>query len=186
MNGNRRLAKRYAKALGELATQRGVLDIVQRDLERVVGAIRSDATVRALVANQRVARTAKEELLLKLAGDEAADLSKQFLRLVVQKRREDHLPAMFDEFVAYADAVRGVVEIEVKTATPLGDEEAKRLAESLAAFTGQQVRLVNVVEPKILGGVVARVGDVVVDGSVATRLERLKETLKQTRLQHVG
>ncbi|MFO7264654.1 MAG: ATP synthase F1 subunit delta [Bacillota bacterium] len=183
---NRKVAKRYAKALGELAAARQALDIVQRDLERVVSAIRSDATVSALVASRNVSRAAKEELLLKLAGDDAADLTKHFLRLVVQKRREDHLPAMFEAFVAYADRVRGVVEVEVTTAVPLGDEEAKRLAESLVAFTGNQVRLVPVVEPKILGGVVARVGDVVVDGSVATRLKRLKETLQRTRLQHVG
>ena len=74
----------------------------------------------------------------------------------------------------------------MRDATPLGGEEAHRLQESLAAFTGKQVRLTNVVEPKILGGVVARIGDLVVDGSVARRLERLKQTLQQTRLQNVG
>lgn len=186
MNVNRRLAKRYAKALGELAAQRQVIDEVQRDLERVVGAIRSDGAIEAFVANQLVSRAAKEELLLKLAGDDAVDLTKMFLRLVVQKRREEHLPAILEEYVAFADRLRGIVEVEVKTAMPLGDEEANHLRESLAAFTGRQVRLVNVVDPKILGGVVARVGDVVVDGSVAMRLERLRETLMQARLQNVG
>lgn len=186
MSGNRRLAKRYAKALGELAQQRQVIDDVLGDLERIVAAIRSDGAVRALVSNKQVPGAVKEELLLKLAGDGAADLTKLFLRLVVQKRREEHLPAMYDEFVAYADWARGIVEVEVRTATALGSEEAQRLQESLAAFTGKQVRLNNVVEPKILGGVVAKIGDLVVDGSVATRLERLKETLQQTRLQNVG
>ena len=93
---------------------------------------------------------------------------------------------MMAEYVAYADQAQGIVEVEVQSATPLGGEEADRLQESLTAFTGKQVRLTNVVEPKILGGVIARIGDLVVDGSVARRLERLKETLQETRLQNVG
>jgi len=186
MTGNRRLAKRYAQALGELARERQVIEQVQGDLQRVVGAIRSDDAVRSVVENKRVPGHVKVELLLKLAGEQAVDLTKQFLRLVVQKRREDHLPAMMAEYVAYADQAQGIVEVEVQSATPLGGEEADRLQESLTAFTGKQVRLTNVVEPKILGGVIARIGDLVVDGSVARRLERLKETLQETRLQNVG
>lgn len=186
MTANRRLAKRYAKALGELAVERGLIEKVQDDLGRVVAAIRSDDAVRFAVENKQVPAQVKMDLLLTLAGEDAADLTKQFLRLVVQKRREEHLPAMLDEYVAYADWARGIVEVEVKTAKPLGRQEADRLMESLAAFTGKQVRLKNVVEPKILGGVVARIGDLVVDGSVARRLERLKETLQQTRLESVG
>lgn len=186
MTGNRRLAKRYAKALGELAHERGVIEHVQEDLSRVVAAIRSDARVRFAVENKQVPGHVKQDLLLKLAGDQAVDLTKQFLHLVVQKRREEHLPVMLDEFIAYADRARGIVEVEVRSATPLGGEEAHRLQESLAAFTGKQVRLTNVVEPRILGGVVARIGDLVVDGSVARRLEGLKQTLQQTRLQNVG
>src|SRR5690625_3824805 len=120
MTGNRRLAKRYAQALGELARERQVIEQVQGDLQRVVGAIRSDDAVRSVVENKRVPGHVKVELLLKLAGEQAVDLTKQFLRLVVQKRREEHLPAIMDEYVAYADRAQGIVEVEVQSATPLG------------------------------------------------------------------
>lgn len=186
MTGNRRLAKRYARALSELAHEKQVIDQVERDLGRVVGAIRADDAFRALVENKRVPADVRVDVLLKAAGDNAVELTNMFLRLVVQKRREEHLPAMFDEFIAYADQARGIVEVEVRSATPLAADDADRLQSGLAAFTGRQVRLTNVVEPEILGGVIARIGDLVVDGSLARRLERLKQTLQETRLQNVG
>lgn len=186
MTRNRRLAKRYAKALGELAHEKQVIEQVERDLGRVVGAIRADDALRAVMENRQVAGDVKVDVLLTLAGEQAVELTKQFLRLVVHKRREEHLPVMFDEFIAYADQVRGIVEVEVRSATPLVGEAADSLQTSLAAFTGKQVRLTNVVEPEILGGVIARIGDLVVDGSVARRLERLRQTLQETRLQNVG
>ena len=126
---------------------------MQEDLGRVVAAIRSDDPVRFAVENKQVAGDVKHGLVAEIGGRAAVDLTKQFLRLVVHKRREEHLPVMLDEFIAYADRARGIVEVEVRSATPLGGEEADRLQESLAAFTGKQVRLTNVVEPEILGGV---------------------------------
>src|SRR5690606_2336546 len=119
MTANRRLAKRYAKALGELAVERGLIEKVQDDLGRGVAAIRSDDAVRFAVRYEQVPALGRINLLLTLAGEEAADLTKPFLRLGVQKRREEHLPAMLDEYVAYADRARGIVEVEVKSAKPL-------------------------------------------------------------------
>jgi len=186
MTGNARLARRYARALGDLAAERGLLETVERELGRVAAVIRDDAEIRTTIESQRVPAEVKLDLLVRAAGEQASEVTKLFLRLVVNKRRERFLPDMYREFVAYADKVRDVVEVEVRSAQPLGDEELAGLRDGLSRFTGKQVRIRNVVTPEIIGGVVARIGDLVMDGSVARRLERLKESLRGTRLEIVG
>ncbi|HEY8418539.1 MAG TPA: ATP synthase F1 subunit delta [Limnochordales bacterium] len=186
MTSNLRLARRYARALGDLAAERGLLETVEQELGRVAAVIRDDAEIRAMLESQRVPADVKLDLLLRAAGEQASDVTKLFLRLVVSKRRERYLLDMYREFVAYADRVRDIVEVEVRSAHPLGDEELIDLRNGLSRFTGKQVRIRNVVAPEILGGVVARIGDLVMDGSVARRLERLKESLRGTRLEIVG
>ena len=186
MTGKLRLARRYARALGDLAHERGVLEQVEQELGRVAAVIRGDAGVREVVESQRVPDDAKLELLLRAAGEPVSDVTRLFLRLVISKRRERYLPEMYQQFVAYADEMRGTVEVEVQTAHQLSEEEMESLRQRLGAYTGKQVRIRNVVRPEIIGGVIARIGDLVMDGSVARRLERLKESLRGTRLENVG
>lgn len=186
MTSNLRLARRYARALGDLAAERQVLDAVEQELGRVAAVFKDDAEVRAMVESQRVPADVKLELLVRAAGEPVSEVTRLFLRLVVSKRRERFLPDMYREYVAYADQVRDVVEVEVQSAHALSEEELAGLQDRLGAFTGKQVRIRNVVVPEIIGGVVARIGDLVMDGSVARRLERLKESLRGTRLENVG
>ena len=186
MTGQHKLASRYARALGELAEEADALEHVQADLARLAEAVQSDDQIRLVIHSERVPAAAKQELLLKLAGDDSHKLTQLFVRLLVQKRRAAYVEEMYDAFVAYADQVRGVVEIEIRSATPLGEAEVERLAEGLGAYTGKQVRITNVEAPEIMGGIVAQVGDLVIDGSVASRLARLKQTLQETRLGNVG
>ena len=186
MRGHHKLASRYARALGELAEEADALEQVEADLARLAQAVREDRQIRLVIESERVPAETKRELLLKLAGDESHKLTQLFVRLIVQKRRAAYIEEMYDAFVAYADEVRGVVEIEIQSATRLQDADVQKLVDGLSAYTGKQVRIKNVEVPEILGGIVARVGDLVIDGSVARRLERLKETLQQTRLGNVG
>lgn len=186
MTGHHKLASRYARALGELAEEAGALDAVEADLARLAEALRTDQRVRLALENERVPANQKEALLLHFAGEQSHRLTKMFLRLIVQKRRASYAAEMYDAFVAYADRARGVVEIEIRSAQPLGEGEAEKLAEGLGRYTGKQVRIRNVVVPEIMGGIIAQVGDLVIDGSVASRLKRLKQTLQETRLGNVG
>lgn len=186
MTGNHKLASRYARAIGELAHEAEALDQVQQELGRLAEAIRGDERFRLVVQSERVPAATKQELLLKVAGENCHRLTRLFVQLVVRKRRAEHLDKMYDAFVAFADQLRGVVEVEITSATALHEDDVSKLADSLGKYTGKQVRIKNVVEPKVMGGVIARVGDLIIDGSVARQLERLKETLQEARLGTVG
>src|SRR5690606_6621721 len=161
MTGSLRLARRYARALGDLAHERQLLDVVEQELGRVAAVIRDDAQVRAVVESQRGPGDVKLDLLVRAAGGEVSDVTRLFVRLVVGKRRQRDLPEKCREYVAYADRVRDMVEVEVGSAHPLSEEELASLRQRLSALPGKQVRIPNVVTPEILGGVVARIGDLV-------------------------
>lgn len=186
MKGDHKLASRYARAIGELAHEADALERVEGELARLADAMRSDDQFRLVIENDRVPLATKQDLLLRVAGEEHHRLTGLFIRLVVQKRRAAYLDQMYEAFVAFANTIRGVVEVEISSATALHDDEVSGLANSLGKYTGKQVRIANVVDPDIMGGIIARVGDLVIDGSVRQRLERLKETLQETRLGNVG
>ena len=96
---------------------------------------------------------------------------------VVAAGRSRDLPAIIDRLVERAAQERQEVVAEVRTAIPLDDERREKLAQALSKATGKKVSVKVVVDPSVLGGVVAQVGDTVIDGSVRRRLEQLKEVL---------
>lgn len=182
----RRVARRYAQALGQLAEERGILAEVERDLELVLSTIQDNDVFRRIWEHQRISAEKKRALVDTALGDKISPVTRHFLYLLLQKRRERILEAVAGEFRRLANEARNIVDVEVRTAKALGDEERELLSRRISEYIGKQVRLVEVTAPELLGGVVARVGDLVMDGSVLTRLERLREHLRGSRLQDEG
>jgi F-type H+-transporting ATPase subunit delta len=96
---------------------------------------------------------------------------------VVAAGRSRNLPDIIDRLVARAAEERQEVVAEVRSAIPLDEDRRERLAAALSKMTGKKVALKVVVDPTVLGGVVARVGDTVIDGTIRHRLDQLKESL---------
>jgi F-type H+-transporting ATPase subunit delta len=97
--------------------------------------------------------------------------------MVVGSGRGRDLPAIVDKLVARASSSKNLEVAEVRTAVPLTDDQQTRLAAALVNATGKQVNLKVVVDPSVIGGLVATVGDTVIDGSVRTRIDQLKSRL---------
>ena len=105
----------------------------------------------------------------------AASLS--FLKLLIRKRREDLLEECAREFRILLAAQANTADAEVSTAVPLTPEQETRLTESLQTLTGKTIKLTTQIDPTLVGGVVVRIGDTVMDGSVRGKLERLERQL---------
>jgi F-type H+-transporting ATPase subunit delta len=97
--------------------------------------------------------------------------------MVVGSGRGRDLPAIIDKLVARASSSKSLELAEVRSAVPLTADQETRLAAALANATGKQVNLKVVVDPTVLGGLVATIGDTVIDGSVRTRIDQLKSRL---------
>ena len=168
-------AKRYARAVFELAQQEGTVDEWARRIAKV-RELFDDREVAAVLSNPTIAIREREGLVAtapKLFDEEATNLA----RLLIESGRVDEAPEVDEEFQRLADDAAGRVRATVTTAVELLSEDRERVARELSKRLDKDVKLSVVVDPRILGGMKLQYGDRIVDASVATRLEQLRRRL---------
>src|SRR5207244_2481013 len=171
------VVRRYARALFDTANRSGMVEQVENDLKTVDQVLRIIPRMLRALRAPTIAASRKQELLDRAFGTRIGPLAMRFLKLVVQRRREDILSNVYLEYHRLANEARGILPVQVTAAVPLSDPERESLAQSLHARTGKQIVLQVSIDPGILGGLVLRMGDTVLDGSVRTRLEQLRARL---------
>ena len=176
------VARRYARALYQEAEARGAVERTDEDVQALREALDASRELTALFESPVVAREKKEAVARRLFEGKVGDLTMRFVLLLLEKEREDLLPAVARAYGALRDERLGVVEASVRTARPLGFDETRRLEETLAQRTGKQVRLRMEVDPALIGGLVVRIGDKVYDRSVRHQLGLLREQLHHRAL----
>jgi F-type H+-transporting ATPase subunit delta len=169
---------RYAKALFSLARDDGRVDAVRAEFDRLVEAMRAVPGLREVVV-QPLYPAAERRAALRAVGERLgfSPLLQKFCAFLIDQRRTRDLEAIRDEYVRLAEEAAGRVRGEVVAAAPLSDAQLDRLRNALARRTGQQVELSVRVDPALLGGAVARIGDLVFDGSLRTQLVQLRASL---------
>lgn len=173
------VGRSYAKALFELARERNQADAVARELETIGDLLVREAGLRAFFARPWIAAVAKRNAATEVAARlDVAPLTRDFLALVVAHGRAEHFGAIVAAYRTLQDEAAGRVRARVRTATPLSDGERAALAARLGrALEGKQVVLEEVVDGELLGGFVAEIGSVLVDGSLDGQLARMRERL---------
>lgn len=173
-------ARRYARALADVAAGSGELERVQRDLGAFADLLRERRELAQFLRSPSVPKPAAAETVERVAETmDLSPLARRFLRVVLQAGR---LPALDDILRAYgtlADERLGRLRAEVTTAVPLPEAQLAGLRERLGQITGKQVYLTVRQDPAIVGGLVTRIGSQVYDGSLKAQLARLRETLVQ-------
>lgn len=172
------IARRYARALIDVAHEGNKLDRIGEQLASFVQALQQNAELNAVMVNpayNRAQRTAIIESMAKALGFEP-ELT-NFMRLIVDRNRTTSLPDIARVFQDMADATAGRVRGKVTSAVPLPQESIRKVGQILETITQRKVVLETTVDPAILGGVSAQVGSVVYDGSLRTQLEELRRQL---------
>lgn len=168
-------ARRYAQALFEIALDRGTLDQWAEQLTALASVVQDRLLGRAL-ASPAMSLQGKLQALQAAVGPVDREVE-VLLRMVLSRRRSYLLPALGQAFLALLRDHRGILQAEVTTAVPLDDEERTLLTERLRRYLGQTVEINNRVDPRVIGGVLARVGDRLIDDSIQGRLSRLRRQL---------
>jgi F-type H+-transporting ATPase subunit delta len=173
------VARRYAAALFDVSSRAGVVDRAGRDLGDVRDLLVSHDELRRVFETPAVPAARKRAIVdaLVTASSDLSGEVARLLELLADRDRLMLLPAIAESYEARANAARRVVPADVVTAVPLSDDRQAALARALGRATGGEVTLSARVDPSIIGGVVARVGSVVFDGSVTRQIERLRERL---------
>ena len=170
-------AREYARVLIELATEQNMVDEVRDQLAGILTACQENAGLAKIFYHPLVPMQAKKETVTDLFAPGLAEFVRNFLLVLVDKRRETLLPAIFDAYGALADTAHNICNVEMTTALPVAPEQQRIWAEKLSAAMGKQVKLTVSVDKKLIGGAVLQIGDKRLDGSVATQLEKLRKAL---------
>lgn len=172
------VARQYARALYDVAHRNDLVDAVHRDLVRLRSIIRDHAELTRVLALPTIEQTSKKALVdhLLTLGNSTIELHR-LVDLLADRDRLALLPAIAAAFETRLVEAGRTITADVTTAVPLTPERRQALAAALGRATARQVDITEHVDPSILGGVVARVGSVVFDGSVTRQLERMREKL---------
>lgn len=174
----RTLAKRYARALLQVAAEKNEIGRVAEDLRGVADAYCAVPELRLLVASPARSRDAKKAALARLFSGKVADVVLRFLAVVLEKKRFSAIEEIASAYDDLADEAQGIARARVTTFAPLGEAQRKALTERLGRLTDRTtVVLAESVDAEILGGIVVRIGDQVLDGSIRGRLRKLRERL---------
>ncbi len=171
----RAFAKRYAQAVFEIALETKELDRWQADLGRMVS-LAEDATLIAFLESPKIHSDDKARLLSERL-DGINPLALNLAHLLVTRGRLSMMGDIADDYQRLLDSYRGIEPAEVITAVPLDEDDKQRLAEHLGAIVGKKVALKTEVDSRVLGGIVARIGGNLLDGSTRSKLETLKKEL---------
>jgi F-type H+-transporting ATPase subunit delta len=176
----RSLSRRYAQALFDVLRRAGGAEPVAAALTAMGAAVRDHAELRSVFETPTVSTTKKSaiaEALLAATGSGSAEL-RRMMQMLAERDRLMLLPEIATAFADLALEASRVLPADVTTATPLSPETRAALTQALGKATGADIRLTERVDPEIIGGVVARVGSLVFDASVASQLERLRQKLR--------
>ena len=172
------VARRYATALADVAIDRHDERVVQNELDQWCAMIESSPQLKEVFANPTIVYDHKRKVLEDLiAHTRPRDTTASFLRVLLKNQRLAQLREIADRYVQVLDERAGVLAGSVTTARPIPEELKKTLHETLSAATGHTVRLSFETDERIIGGMVARIGSTVFDGSVESHLERLADGL---------
>jgi len=171
------IARNYAEALLELARRANDPRGWGRLVQEVADSIQGDRSLRLFLESPRVSGERKNAILGKALQDRAPRLFVRFLQAMVQKGRQMLIPAVAVEYHALLDEVEGRVHAQVTVAKPATDADREVISRQLSQKFGKQIVPHVTVNPAILGGVIVKVGDRVIDGSVRRRLLRLRERM---------
>lgn len=172
------LARRYARALMSLGTEQGIADKLGADLRAFAQAMKISAELQHSLGNPAFPRADRRKIVDALATRFAVHpTSRTFVYLLLDKERVTQLPAISREVDALIEARAGKVSAEVVSAQPLTPAQVSQITATLEQLSGKKVQLDRREDPALLGGVVAKVGDVIYDGSVRTQLRQLRDQM---------
>jgi F-type H+-transporting ATPase subunit delta len=167
--------QRYARAVFELALEQNELDRWQQDLQKLAALVANDE-FRTIMESPKVKAEDKNHLIQEVLGA-ANPLALNLARLLVARTSIGLAGRIAAEYQRLLDEHHGVIKADVITAVPLDDADTMKLAADLGEMVGKKIDLTATVQPDILGGIVARVGGKLLDGSTRSKLAQLKRQL---------
>jgi F-type H+-transporting ATPase subunit delta len=167
----------YAEALFHVVKAEGELDRVEDELYKFGKILETHHELKQALSDEIIEKAQREALLESLLGGKVSPHTLSMLNFIVSQGRARQLPPILETVSELAAEARQSVVAEVRSAIPLDDDQKEQLAQALGKATGKKVEVKVVVDPSVIGGVVSKVGDTVIDGSIKRRLEQVRQSV---------
>ncbi|SMF66917.1 F-type H+-transporting ATPase subunit delta [Paenibacillus uliginis N3/975] len=172
-------AKRYARALFEVAAQQQKGLEVEQELRVVVSAIEGDADIQKFISTPNIPRSVKMNALNKALAGKISKPVLNTIELLLEKGRTDLFAELLNSYVKIQGASLGMADAAVYSTYPLSDQEKEQVAAEFGQMAQQKIRVTNVVDESLLGGLKVVIGDKLYDGSLSGKLERLEKSFNR-------
>jgi len=174
------IARRYAEALADVAIARDQVDQIDSEVRAFAELMKSNRELRDTFASPIVSQSDKLKVLEAIvARTRPGPMTANLMRTMLGHYRLHHLPEVYEQFRREMNERKGMIIAEVTAAAEVGAAEQAKLGRTIEQMTGKKVEFKFKADPSLIGGMVARIGSVVYDGSVRTQLQEIKEKLKQ-------
>lgn len=177
------LANVYATSLLDLAFEKGVHAEILAELREFGHVLEREPAFAAFLDTPNIRREVKKDLITRVFGPKVSDFTLNFLKVVIDKRRQVYLRLMIASFIHGYHERLGELVVKIQSAVGLEAAQRARLTKALKAKFDKEIVLEERVNPRVLGGLVLQVGDTRVDGSLRTRLETIGAKLEATRFR---
>jgi F-type H+-transporting ATPase subunit delta len=181
MSGMAVAAKRYAKALFEAANEKGEVEQAQQQLSAIAQAVKADAQLRLFFEHPNIGSDEKIRVIKSAVEGKVSSYVLNAVQLLIERGRSSALPAVAEAFSSIADEALGRASAQVVSAFELSEEQKNEIAQKFSALSGKKVSVESVVDASLLGGIRVRIGDMLYDGSLSTRLSELERSFNQAR-----
>lgn len=171
------VAKRYAVALFQIAKEQNLLDQIEEELRTVKEVFTNDKNLLSFLEHPKVTRDVKRKTIVN-AFSSLSTFVQNTLQLMVDRHRIDAIAAMVDEFIELANDEKSVADAKVYSVRPLTEAETAAVSTAFAAKIGKRtLRITNITDSNLLGGIKLRIGNTIYDGTVSGKLDRLSKQL---------
>jgi F-type H+-transporting ATPase subunit delta len=168
----------YAEALFNVVRAEGEIERVEDELYRFSKVIDGNHELKQALSDKAIDRGQRIKVLEDLLADKVSPHTLGLLTFIVGQGRARQMPQILQELSALAAEARNAVVAEVRSATPLDSRQRAALQSALSKATGKKVAVKVMVDPSLIGGIVAKIGETIIDGSVKRRLEQLKDQVR--------
>ncbi|MBC7759300.1 MAG: ATP synthase F1 subunit delta [Phormidesmis sp. FL-bin-119] len=173
------VATRYAKSLIDLAGEQKAVEAIKKDIELFLETCRANPELQAILKNPIISLDKKANILDGLFSGKVHDMILSFFRIVVRKGRAEILFGTAKEFITQYNVIKNVVKATVTSASPLSQENISQIEDVVKKSTNGEVILTSIVDPKLIGGFILKVGDKQFDTSISSKLNKLRKEFEQ-------
>ncbi len=176
------VAQRYAEALFNIARDQNQITAIEGELKVVLETLEGSRDLQRVLYHPQIPRDAKKAVLREIFGGKVSPVTLNFLNVVLDARREFYLKAIVEEYLRQANETRNIAEVTVTSSMEIPLVQKVNLMNALSKATGKEIRVHYEIDPEILGGLIVRMGDRILDASVKRQLEKIKESIREIQV----